>query len=449
MMRLRLDKTWGLVCSVMVSLPLMAQPILEELATPDSLNTFIVGVPTADDYGAVPYGKSHVLFSSNRDANAFAQKDPVTNKPITKLYLMSLKDRSVTPYKGNEAIQALKYHVGPAALLPDSSGIIVNHSRQKPNKEGNVGMTLSFFSFSGEPSRELSFVQEGANYLHPYFDEESYTLYFASDQGTGGDYDLYETSFSFDGAWSVPMPVAYANSPANEVFPSVLTNNTLAYSRSTKNYGLQLFTWTIGDTAGVEMNLNGRGDDFNLIVVDDSTAMISQSKRKADAANFVFYRIPALEPAMEAVAIELADTTAQDSTLASTETLPTESDSLASTVSPRAEENTAVASKTTEESAAESKPSKTSTKWVTDDTPASGSTAGFSLIVGGFLDQENAEAFLEGISGWAPESFIARHNDKYYVVHSVSNSRDQAESRKAGVTKRGNRAWILSLGLQK
>ncbi len=103
-------------------------------------------------------------------------------------------------------------------------------------------MTLSFFSFSGELSRELSFVQEGVNYLHPYFDEESYTLFFAADLGKGGDYDLYETSFAFDGAWSEPMPVAYANSLADEVFPSVLNNNILAYSRATKNYGLQLFT---------------------------------------------------------------------------------------------------------------------------------------------------------------------------------------------------------------
>ncbi len=437
MMRLRLDKTWSLVCSVVVSLPLMAQPILEELATPDSLKTFIVGVPTADDYGAVPYGASHVLFSSNRDANAFTTKDPITHKPFTKLYLMSLKDRSVTPYKGNDAIQALKYHVGPAALLPDSSGIIVNHSRQKPNKKGDLGMTLSFFSFSGEPSRELSFVQEGVNYLHPYFDEESYTLFFAADQGKGGDYDLYETSFAFDGAWSEPMPVAYANSPADEVFPSVLNNNILAYSRATKNYGLQLFTWTLGDTAGVEMNLNGRGDDFNLTIIDDSTAMISQSKRKGDAASFIFYTIPAPEPVVEAVAIELTDTATADSTLVGTETLGEESDPSTETELTETESTTSVATK------------KANTKWVTDDSPAPGSTKGFSLIVGGFMDQENAEVFLEGITGWAPESFIARHNDKYYVVHSVSDSRDQAERRKSGVTKRGNRAWILSLGLQK
>ena len=444
MMRLRLDKTWSLVCSVVVSLPLMAQPILEELATPDSLNTFIVGVPTADDYGAVPYGKSHVLFSSSRDANAFTPKDPATSKPLSKLYLMSLKDRSVTPYKGTDEIQALKYHVGPAALLPDSSGIIVNHSRQKPNKKGEIGMTLSFFSFGGEPSRALSFVQEGTNYLHPYFDEESYTLFFACDQGKGGDYDLYETSYAFDGAWSEPMPVAYANSPADEVFPSVLNNNTMAYSRATKNYGLQLMTWTLGDTAGVEMNLNGRGDDFNLVLVDDSTAMISQSKRKGEGANFIFYTIPALEPLLDVAAVEPVDTTAEDSTLVSTETAANGSDAPALADGDTTEEDGAATDKTTQKS-----PSKTTAKWVTDDSPASGATSGFSLIVGGFMDQENAEVFLEGITGWAPESFIARHNDKYYVIHSVSDSRDQAERRKTGVNTRGNRAWILSLKLQK
>ena len=88
------------------------------------------GDPTAEDYGAVPYGKSHVLFSSNRDATALTPKDPETNKPLPSLYLMRLSDRKVTAYKGNEAINDLKYYVGPAALLPDSSAIIMNHSRQ-------------------------------------------------------------------------------------------------------------------------------------------------------------------------------------------------------------------------------------------------------------------------------------------------------------------------------
>ena len=187
----------------------------------------------------------------------------------------------------------------------------------------------------------------------------------------------------------------------------------------------------------MEMNLNGRGDDFNLTIIDDSTAMISQSKRKGEAASFIFYTIPAPEPVVEAVAIELTDTATADSTLVGTETLGEESNSSTEAEVIEAESTTSVATK------------KANTKWVTDDSPAPGSTKGFSLIVGGFMDLENAEVFLEGISGWAPESFIARHNDKYYVVHSVSDSRDQAERRKSGVTKRGNRAWILSLGLQK
>ena len=240
---MRMKYTFSFLAGALLcAAPLQAQISLDLLSTPDSLQVDMMGDPTAEDYGAVPYGKSHVLFSSNRDATALTPKDPETNKPLPSLYLMRLSDRKVTAYKGNEAINDLKYYVGPAALLPDSSAIIMNHSRQKPDGKGNVRMTLSQFSFSGAANSELPFIDPAANYVHPFFDEESYTLYFASDVEHAGNYDIYQSTLSFDGVWSQPSAVANVNTEASEVFPTLLPGQIMAFSRATRNYGLQLHT---------------------------------------------------------------------------------------------------------------------------------------------------------------------------------------------------------------
>ena len=413
--------------------PLQAQISLDLLSNPDSLQVDMMGDPTAEDYGAVPYGKSHVLFSSNRDATALTPKDPETNKPLPSLYLMRLSDRKVTTYKGNEAINDLKYYVGPAALLPDSSAIIMNHSRQKPDGKGNVRMTLSQFSFSGAANGELPFIDPAANYVHPFFDEESYTLYFASDVEHAGNYDIYQSTLSFDGVWSQPSAVANVNTEASEVFPTLLPGQIMAFSRATRNYGLQLHTIAPGDTAATALAINGRGDDMGLLQINDSTYMTAQGKRKGGVSNFMFYT-PLPEPTPVLAAEETTDSTATDSTALATAAQETDS------------KQTSSSTGNPEESEASSPKKNT---WVTDDTPEPGTVKGYSIIVGGFVERGLADKFLNDIANdWAPDAFLSRYNDKYYVVHSMHKSRTEANAAKASINEKGNRAWILSTGLQ-
>ena len=444
---MRLNYTFGFLAGALLcAAPLQAQSALDMLSTPDSLQIDLMGDPTAEDYGAVPYGKNHVLFSSNRDASAIAPKDPKTNKPLPSLYLMRLKDRKVTPYKGNDAINALKFYVGPAALLPDSSAIIMNHSRQKPDEQGNVRMTLSQFSFSGAANGELPFIDPAANYLHPFFDEESYTLYFSSDMEHAGDYDIYQSTLSFDGVWSQPVAVKHINTSMSEVFPTLLPGQTIAFSRATRNYGLQLFTLAAGDTIAATMEINGRGDDMGLLQLNDTTFMAAQAKRKGGVANFMFYS-PLQKPKSAPLAVETVDSTATDSTATdSTALAATETESTTATgETATAEENE------TESVAATATPAPKPKKntWVTDNTPEPGTVKGYSIIVGGFVERNLADNYLDKISNdWAPEAFISRYNNKYYIVHSMHKYREDANAAKASVNASGNRAWILSTGLQ-
>ena len=404
--------------------------ISEALSAPDSLVHLEVGVAAAEDYAAHPYGTGHVLFLSTRGGNAMSAKDPLTNAPFARPYLLRLKDQKTLPYKLPQFLSQQPYHIGQCALLPDSSALIASHSRSKPDKKGRVGMTLSYIPFNGDRAKELPFVDAGADYQHPWFDAKDYTLYFASNMAGGkGGYDLYKSTLSFDGVWSAPQPVAIANTKADEVFPTTSEDLDLFFSRASGNYGLQLYRHAAGDSTPVVMALSSRGDDFGLVLMNDSTALLSQSKRAGSLTNLHVYHLPAAPAPSPVDSTALAQAEEDRLTKA-----VLKADSIAAY-------DLAQKSKRTDYT----DPSK---DWITDSSPEPNTTNGYSLIVGGFVNKGLAEGFLESIQGWAPEAFLSRYNNKYYVVHSVHNTRSAANASKAAVNDRGNSAWILSKGLQ-
>ena len=292
-------------------------------------------------------------------------------------------------------------------------------------------MTLTYIPFNGDAVKELPFVVPDADYQHPYFDTMDYTLYFASNvEGGKGGYDLYKSTLSFDGIWSTPQAVDIANTKEDEVFPTTSTDLDLYFSRASRNYGLQLYAHGEGDTLAQPVALNNRGDDFGLVFMSDSTLLVSQSKRPGSLSNLHIYSLPIPPPPPPVDTAALAAQALEDSlTIAALK-----ADSIAAFNLANASENAA--------------PSTKDKKWGTDHTPEPGTTSGYSLIVGGFVDRDLAEDFLESIVGWAPEAFLSRYNEKYYVVHSVHNYRDDANAAKASVNKRDYRAWVLSKGLK-
>ena len=402
----------------------------EALAQPDSLVHQELGESGAEDYAAHPYGKGHLLFLSTRGGNAMTAKDPQTNAPFARPYLLRLKDLKTLPYALPGFLAEQSHHIGQSALMPDSSALIASHSRKKPYKNGRVGMTLTYIPFNGDKAKELPFIDATADYQHPWFDAKDYTLYFASNiEGGKGGYDLYKSTLSFDGVWSAPQAVAIANTKDDEVFPSTSEDLDLFFSRASRNYGLQLYHHGAGDSTPVAMALNNRGDDFGLVMLNDSTALFSQSKRAGSPTNLHIYSLPIPPPPPPVDTAALAAQALEDSLSAAA----LKADSIAAfNLANSANQATAGKGK----------------KWVTDNTPEPGTTSGYSIIVGGFVDRDLADGFLESILGWAPEAFLSRYNDKYYVVHSMHKSRDDANAAKASVNNRDYRAWVLGKGLK-
>ena len=429
-MRRFLNTSSLILLAVLASAPSFGQ-IKAALAQPGTLIHQEIGDALADDYAGVPYGKGHVLFLSNRGGSATTSRDPQTNKPFARPFLLRIKDLKTLPYKLPEFLANQPSYIGQCALLPDSSGLIASHSRKKPYKDGRVGMTLTYIPFNGDAVKELPFVVPDADYQHPYFDTMDYTLYFASNvEGGKGGYDLYKSTLSFDGIWSAPQAVDIANTKEDEVFPTTSTDLDLYFSRASRNYGLQLYAHGEGDTLAQPVALNKRGDDFGLVFMSDSTLLVSQSKRPGSLSNLHIYSLPIPPPPPPVDTAALAAQALEDSlTIAALK-----ADSIAAFNLANASENAA--------------PSTKGKKWGTDHTPEPGTTSGYSLIVGGFVDRDLAEDFLESIVVWAPEAFLSRYNEKYYVVHSIHNYRDDANAAKASVKKRNYRAWVLSKGLK-
>ena len=429
-MRRFLNTSSLILLAVLASAPSFGQ-IKAALAQPGTLIHQEIGDALADDYAGVPYGKGHVLFLSNRGGSATTSRDPQTNKPFARPFLLRIKDLKTLPYKLPEFLANQPSYIGQCALLPDSSGLIASHSRKKPYKDGRVGMTLTYIPFNGDAVKELPFVVPDADYQHPYFDTMDYTLYFASNvEGGKGGYDLYKSTLSFDGIWSAPQAVDIANTKEDEVFPTTSTDLDLYFSRASRNYGLQLYAHGEGDTLAQPVALNKRGDDFGLVFMSDSTLLVSQSKRPGSLSNLHIYSLPIPPPPPPVDTAALAAQALEDSlTIAALK-----ADSIAAFNLANASENAA--------------PSTKGKKWGTDHTPEPGTTSGYSLIVGGFVDRDLAQDFLESIVGWAPEAFLSRYNEKYYVVHGIHNYRDDANAAKASVNKRDYRAWVLSKGLK-
>jgi len=197
----------------------------------------------------------------------------------------------------------------------------------------------------------------------------------------------------------------------------------------------------LGDSIAQILSINGRGDDMGLLQLNDTTLMAAQSKRKGSVANFKFYS-PLSKTKSLVLTTEVIDST--DNEIIAT------LDSDENTEGSANAKNNEVVSTEDNGGVNASKTSSGKISWVTDHEPVASTNRGFSLIVGGFIKKQLAYQYLDRISNdWAPEAFLARYNDKYYVVHSIHSTRSEADMAKAMVNNKGNRAWILRSGLRK
>ena len=153
---------------------------------------------------------------------------------------------------------------------------------------------------------------------------------------------------------------------------------------------LQLHTIAPGDTAATALAINGRGDDMGCFRSTTAPIWLPRQAQRRRIQLHVLHATTGTNPVLAAE--ETTDSTATDSTALATAAQENDSEQTSSSTS-NPEESEASTKKNT---------------WVTDDTPEPGTVKGYSIIVGGFVERNLAENFLNDISNdWAPKLLVA------------------------------------------
>ncbi len=183
-----------------------------------------------------------------------------------------------------------KHHDGPIYAAPSGNIVFFNtnwsiEARPK-GKEQEINLLMYYITKTDNIWSQpvpLPFNSFSYSNQHPYFDENTSTLYFSSNMPGGyGEFDIWKSTFT-DGKWSKPVNLGeHVNSPKYEVFPTMGPDGTLIISSNgwPGLGGLDLFMITEPTREPVNMTaaLNSERDDFGLCFKDGSLAYLSSNR---------------------------------------------------------------------------------------------------------------------------------------------------------------------------
>lgn len=161
-------------------------------------------------------------------------------------------------------------HDGIATFNQTGTEIFFTRSNKEGKNKANV-VTLKIYSAVLKNGRwtdvkELPFVDDQASYCHPSLSADGNSLYFASNKSGGfGGMDLYVVK-RVNGIWGVPTNLgAIINSPSNEVFPFIQSDNILVFSSNNAQSigGLDLFKTAFDDATMQFVEITNLGNQFN------------------------------------------------------------------------------------------------------------------------------------------------------------------------------------------
>lgn len=236
--------------------------------------------PLGEDYAPIFLDSGFVMVSVRESEQLLEVKDARTNKPLSDLYWVPLKNGK----PGQPALfsQALSTPVneGPASFARMGAEICFTRNLSVPRSAAKSGKVVSelglFFSArTGSTwSDPVAFPYNSPKYsiVHPSFTVNGDTLIFASDMPGGyGGMDLY-LSIRSEHGWSAPKNLGPSiNSPANEVYPKALRSNELRFAsnRSEGQGGLDILTARLTEAGWTRPEflpspINGPSNDLSL-----------------------------------------------------------------------------------------------------------------------------------------------------------------------------------------
>ena len=233
-----------------------------------------------EDFSAAPYGDK-LLFVSSRETSLFSKRDRSNNQRYFDLYLYDLKTGEVSRYGDQlSSLEKSKFHLGPATLLPDSSGVILSRNYRVPNLKDEVNFYLVYENWKTNEKYTLPFCSMANSFQHPFYDAKRRRLYFTSNMPGGpGGYDIYFSELLKDNSWGDPVLVEGVNGPRDDVFPTISKDGTLYFSRTESQMGLNLFSFENGEVDEFNAPMTTSRDEFSIIELGRDSAVFSQSQK--------------------------------------------------------------------------------------------------------------------------------------------------------------------------
>jgi len=145
----------------------------------------------------------------------------------------------------------------------------------------------------------LPFNNKNYNFVHPFFESGSNTLFFSSNlKGGFGGYDLYKSVMMPDGTWSeIENLGKVVNSNQNEIFPYINTGMLYFSSKGFNGYGgYDIFIAKLNKQLtpkalkNIGQPINSFRDDVAYITNDNGyTGYFSTNRDNDDGVDFVYY----------------------------------------------------------------------------------------------------------------------------------------------------------------
>lgn len=238
-----------------------------------SVNTGIV------DAAYSPVLNNGKVYFSGEKAGA-GEVDQYTGLKYTDLYVAPVENGALGTPEKVEGVNA-KYHDGIATISADGNTMILTRSNYDGKKLARnaedinvMQLYISTIDSEGNWSEPqlLPFCKADYMYAHPALTEDGKTLYFSSDLSNGyGGMDLYVTRMENE-TWSKPENLGAAvNTPGNEVFPTLRSNDSLYFSSNAHLSlgGLDLLYAVNNDGEWngpfhLPYPMNSGGDDFGM-----------------------------------------------------------------------------------------------------------------------------------------------------------------------------------------
>ena len=270
------------------------------------------------DFGVAYYGdKAVVLSSARKDMGVKKKRWMGNSQPFLDIYKGDIHyTGEITNLELFSKTLKKKFHISNVTFTKDLKTIYFsgNNFSKKKNLRGLnlIQLYKATMGDNGEwgAIQKMPFCRDDYQTGHPSLNEAEDKLYFISDMNTQNSYggtDIYVVSIRPNGSYGIPENLGpNVNTPKNEMFPFISTDNILYYSSNgfADTYGgLDIYATKLMKDVGVSKNLgtpiNSPKNDHSFIINNNKKTGFFASDREGGKGSDDIYSFVKFNPLVD------------------------------------------------------------------------------------------------------------------------------------------------------